>query len=37
MSRFSGEMPSIRKGKAALKESQESGGIATAAKELPLP
>jgi hypothetical protein len=30
-------MPSIRKGKAALKESQESGGIATAAKELPLP
>ena len=34
---FSGEMLSIKKGKAALKESQESGGIATAAKELPLP
>ena len=32
---FSGEMPSIKKGKAALKESQESGGIATATKELP--
>src|SRR5256885_14609605 len=38
---FSGEMPSImpsiRKGKAALKESQESGRIATATKELPPP
>ena len=34
---FSGEMPSIKKGKAALKESQESGGIATPAKELPQP
>ena len=34
---FSGEMPSIKKGKAALKESQEPGEIATAAKELPPP
>jgi hypothetical protein len=34
---FEAKCPLLRKGKAALKESQESGGIATAAKELPLP
>src|SRR2546423_12047800 len=34
---FTGEMPYIKKGKAALKDSQEPGEIATGAKKLPPP